>query len=290
MLDLDRFWDEEETTASGVTKAQIAAWQTRHGAALPKLLKKVLSQHNGGYVRETRFRVFPLDEIGPADGEFWELASIENEDEVADKALLFPFAWDEELGGQYILNFNAAGLQDDPSVMQIYSDPGELRRVSKSLKKFFFKMLCVSDTPVFDWTELETLTVITDETLDDSYWQGPGAHTRNVLARDGNDLVLYVYQKGEEEERMEKTRLPRPLAKQAHPIRNRHDNQKGPWTLHLEPRESDGITQWESVRTRSGQWKNAESHGVPIYVLYESWDKQRLVDLQAQLQQASDLL
>lgn len=287
MLNLNHFWDPERSTAAGATKAQVKAWETQHGVTLPKLLKKVLSEHDGGCVLGTMFRVLPLGEIVPADDEFWDFALVDD-DEVVDHALVFPFAWDDELGGQYVLNFNAAGPNDEPSVMQNYSDPGDLNCAAKSLDKFFAKMLKVSGGPVFNWTDIESLAVLADETIDDSYCRGPQATTRNVLAQDGECLVLFVHRTGADGERMEKTRLPLPLLADEMEIENRHDDQSGPWNLHLEPEDSDGIVQWESQLKSNGKWKNTETKGVPIYVEYESTDKKHLTVLQTQLKKLSN--
>jgi len=56
---------------AGVTAEEITAWEQEHGVRLPDVLRQALARQNGGYVRDSQFRVWPLEEIVPPDDEFW---------------------------------------------------------------------------------------------------------------------------------------------------------------------------------------------------------------------------
>jgi hypothetical protein len=67
-IDFDHFWDEsDEGKRPGITQEKVAAWEARHGVALPKVLRAALKRQNGGLVRYSTVRVLPLEKMAPAE-------------------------------------------------------------------------------------------------------------------------------------------------------------------------------------------------------------------------------
>jgi hypothetical protein len=116
------------TAAPGVTGQQIAAWESEHGVALPEILRDALTRRNGGYVRETQFRILPLEEIDNPDEEFWEWASCD-EEEVPDRTLVFRFA-EDEFGGECLLVYTPDDTEREPGIFVYHSDGGDLDRLT----------------------------------------------------------------------------------------------------------------------------------------------------------------
>jgi hypothetical protein len=310
MIDFDRFWTEpgcapgmtrEETEAylrqpafggtmahllppgaldpgPGVTPEQVAAWEGAHGVRLPDVLRQALSRQDGGYVRDTQFRILPLAEIRCPDEEFWHFASYK-EEEVADRRLVLLFAWNDEFSGSYYLNYNAQGPDGEPSVLVHHHDPGDLDRCAKSVSKFLTRMLDTADTPQVDWSETASLEILARETIDLSRLDAAGAAFEQVLGRQGGALVLFTRERTSEGERLTRTTLPEPLENDGAFAGSWRPHRSGPvrtYALQLQPRETDGMVAIESKQTKDGRWKNATSRGVPIYVMFESTDRDRI--------------
>ena len=75
---------------------------------LPEPIRTALGIRNGGSVRNTSIDVLPLDQIVPVDDDFWRRTEID-EDEAPDHALMFVFGHENEVGGTFLMNFNADG-------------------------------------------------------------------------------------------------------------------------------------------------------------------------------------
>jgi hypothetical protein len=262
----------------GVTAEQLDAWEHENGVRLPDVLRQALQRQDGGFVRDSQFRILPLAEIAVPDEEFWEWASYK-EEEVPDRRLVFRFAWNDEFGGSYHLNYNAQGPQQEPSVLVHHHDPGDLDRCAKSVTKFLARMLETSDTPLAQASGTGNLETITQETIDLSAVLGPHAVLEQTLGRHAGALVLLTHEKTSEGERYTRTTLPEPLAGnafQAGAIASLRPAPTATYALHLQPQDTRGIVQVESQRTRDGRWKNSTLRGAPSYVHFESTDRGRL--------------
>jgi hypothetical protein len=269
------------TAAPGVTDEQIAAWESEHGVSLPQVLRQALMRRNGGFVRETQFRILPLEEIDNPDEEFWEWASYD-EEEVPDRTLVFRFA-EDEFGGECLLVYGADETEREPGVFVYHSDGGDLDRCSKSVTRFFSRMLETSESPSVDWPEVSTVETIARETIDLSPIHGGPAAKEQVLGRQEGAFLLFEHEKSPAGESYSKTTLPGPLLKQAAMLQPCRPAPVSTYSLMLQPENTEAIMRVESQRTGDGQWKNSTSHGTPICVLFESTDRGRLEALRRDL-------
>jgi hypothetical protein len=263
------------TTRPGVTAEQIADWEKAHRVRLPEVLRQALARQNGGFVRETRFQILPLEKIQNPVAEFWEWASYKA-DEVPDRGAVFRFA-EDEFGGTHFLNYGAGEAPLDPGVLVHHHDPGDLRVRAKSVSKFFDRMLATSDSPSVDWPETGSLQVIARESIDLSpIHGGRSARKEQVLGRKDGALILWTYEQTPAGESYSRTALPEPLEAQAAMLQPHRPAPAATFGLTLQPRDTEGIAALESERTSDGRWKNSTSHGVPICVMFESADLSRL--------------
>jgi hypothetical protein len=296
MIDFERFWagvpdgcgedsdDEFEAGEAlpGVDHDAIRAWEQKHGVNLPKLLRTALEIQNGGFVRHTPMEISPLEEIVPVGEEFWEFTEIEDE-EAPNHDLMFVFGQETEVGGTYLLNFNAKGPKGEPSVYLDFHGESTYR-VGGSLEKLLKKMLSTSAVPSVNWSEIEDLPVLARESIDISpVHQGKPASVDQVLARQGDALVLFTRERSPEGETLSRTLLPLPLDSGWAEISSYRPAPIGTYALHLQPEDSDGIVNEESRRRADGKWKNTTEHGVPIYVTFESITRAQLDGLRKQL-------
>jgi hypothetical protein len=259
----------------GVTPAQIKAWESQRRVRLPEVLRQALARQDGGHVRGTFFRILPLAEIGPVeDGEFWEFACYE-EEEISDRRLVFQFAEDEDLSGSFYLHF-ARGPQQEPGVYEYHSDPGDLSKCSGSVSKFFDRMLKSDEAPSVDSSEAKRLPVVAEETIDLSPLHHQPAAREQILARQGQTLILFTHERTPYAETFTRTVLPLPLEERIAWVQPFRPEPLRTYSLTLQPVNRDGIMQLESKWTGDGRWKNAKSEGVPVCVLFESADKARL--------------
>ncbi len=294
MIDFNRFWmegsnpyeeepdAEEAEVPPGVTAAEIRTWEKTHRVKLPEPIRTALGIRNGGYVRNAPIEVLPLDEIVPVDDDFWEYTELD-EDEVPKHNLMFIVGIEIEIGGTFLLNFNARGPKGRPSV---YIDHhGESTYlVNDTLSGFFEEQMASSDAPTVDWSETEKgIAILARETIDLSGMYGGPASEEQVLARDNEALVLFTRQRSPEGETLTRTTLPLPLEAEWAKVQPYRPAPMATFSLHLQPEESDGIVALESKTDDDGRWKNSTSHGVPIYVTFESIDRDRLVALRTQL-------
>jgi hypothetical protein len=264
----------------GVSVEQIDRWERAHRVRLPDVLRRALALQDGGYVRENAFRVFPLAEIVPNDDEFWEYACYDEED-VPDRSLVFQFG-EDEFGGTCHLIY-ARGPQGEPSVYVYHSDPGDLDHCADSITQFFDRMLKTAEAPSVHWSETESLEVVARETIDLSRLYRKPAKRELILGRQGGALVLFTHERAPDQESFTKTTLPEPLVQQIALIQRHRPDPVSTYSLILQPKVSDGIVEVESKRTSDGKWKNGETNGVPICVLFESHDRSRLDTLRRTL-------
>jgi hypothetical protein len=96
-------------------------------------------------------------------------------------------------------------------------------------------------------------------------------------------LILFTRQRLPEGESLTRTTLPLPLDAAWAEVRPYRPGQVATFSLHLQPAESDGIVEVRSETNDDGRWKTSTSHGVPIYVMFESTDRDRLRALRSQL-------
>ncbi|HVV99064.1 MAG TPA: SMI1/KNR4 family protein [Planctomycetaceae bacterium] len=298
MVDFERFWAagvpdgdpddefddfEEPEIRPGVDAEAIREWEEEHGVTLPALLRTALAIQNGGDVRNARLQILPLEEIVPIDEDFWEWTELD-ESEAPDQDLMFVFGEETEVGGTYLLNFNAKGPAGEPSVYLDFHGESTYR-MADSLQDLLNQLLASSAAPSVDWSEIEDLPVLARETIDISpIHRGKPASVDQVLVRDGGDaLVLFTRERSPQGETLTRTRLPLPLDSNWAQIDPHRPAPIGTFGLHLHPEESDEIVSQESHTDADGRWKNTTDHGVPIYVMFESTNRDKLVSLRKQL-------
>jgi hypothetical protein len=295
MIDFDRFWaDCDETEAaddSGLAKPlsgafvhELQGWEKRHGLTMPIALREAPIRQNGGVVRYSSVRILPVEEIQPASKEVWEFVSYDEAD-LPDRTLVFEFASDDESGGQYYLNFNARGRHAEPGVYVFHSDPGDMEEAAGSLSRFFERLQEVTASPQVDWSETNhpASSLLGQETVDVSPVYGLEVRYEQVLRLQGELLLLYSHLPSNEEERLIRLTLPLPLDSEAAMIQPHRPAPISTSVLHLRPRNTAGIVEIESTRTRDGYWKNTTTHGAPIYGWFESIDASKLRKLRIHL-------
>lgn len=302
MIDFERFWmeggrdddefeeeecvDEDELDAEappGVSDKQIAAWEKKHRVKLPEVLRKALAMQNGGSVRNTSIDVLPLEQMAPVDEEFWEWAAFDDEDEARDHELVFAFGEESETGATLLMNFNARGPKGEPSVyFDYHGESTDLQ--NDSLSGFFQAMLASSETPSVDWSEIERLEVVARESIKVAgNYNGAPASLEQVLAHEGQTLVLFTHERSPEGETLSRTALPLPLDASWAEVSSYRPAPIPTFGLHLQPEEIDDIVEQQSEKTDDGRWKNSTLRGAPIYVTFESTDRSRLETLRKQL-------
>jgi hypothetical protein len=266
----------------GVKDAQLADWERGRGVCFPQVLRQAFAQQDGGFVRETQFRILPLDEIENPEAEFWQWASFEGVD-VPDRRFVFQFA-EDDVGGNYLLIYEAGRPEQDPAVFVYHSDPGEVSRCAKSVATFFDRMLKTSDSPSVDWAETAAMHVIAQETIDLSAMHGGRpAGKEQILGRDGGAIVLFTCERTPGAETYSKTVLREPLLEEAAMLWPGRPAPVSTYGLMLQPRDTESIVAFDSRRTGDGRWKNSASRGTPVCVIFESAERQRLEGLRRDL-------
>jgi len=272
----------ERAPRPAATGDQIKAWESQRGVRLPEVLRHAFSRQDGGYVRGGQFRILPLAEIGPIeDDEFWEFASYE-EEQVPDRRLVFQFAEEENTSGSFYLVF-AHGPEEEPGVFEYHDDGGDLARCSASITKFFDRMLRSDEAPSVDWSESKRLPIVAEETIDLTPLHGGRSAKVQILARQGEALVLFTHERAPHEERFTRTLLPLPLEERMAWVRPYRPGPLPTYSIYLQPQNREGIVELESKRTDDGRWKNVKSNGVPVLVVFESEEKARLEALRREV-------
>ena len=278
-------WDPEQSPARGATRDRILKWEAERGVQLPKLLRKVYREHNGGLVRSTQLELYALEQIVPPDERAWATLHPEKADAGAfvDHSRVLIIGWDNESGGQYFLNYNECYDDEDPSIWSCTGSESGIRRVSPSASRYLKKLATASDKSEVDWEESERLEVLADDVVDESSWLPPGTVSRYLLARGDGVLVLYreSLDFGTGGKRLTRIELPLPLEADAMILRQRRMD--GPWTLQLQPKRSSGIIYIESTELPTGGWRNRRSKGAPAYDVFESESKEKLEELRIEL-------
>lgn len=278
-------WDLEQSTARPASRDRIAKWEATRGVTLPKLLRKVYREHDGGLIRSTQLELYPLEQIVPLADRAWEPLSRDLADKsaFADRSRLLIVGWDNEDSSQFYLNYNECYDDGDPSVWSCQGSGTPLRRVSPSASKYFKKLATPSSAPEVDWDESEQLEILADETVDESSWLPSGTVSRYLLARADDGLVLFreSLDFGTGGKRLTRMALPLPLEPESMILRQRRTD--GPWTLELRPRRSEGIVYLESTEIPEVGWRNRRSQGTPTFDLIESESKETLEELRIDL-------
>lgn len=286
MAETDPFWadpeDDDPAPAPGVGASEIARWERLHGVTLPGPLRDVLARRNGGVVRGGDVEINRLEEIQPVDAEFWEWACFRG-DEPADRGLFFMLGWDPHFTGRFLIDFNARGREDEPTVHLYYSDPGDVEDVADSLAEFFLHVRTTDAAPTVEWPgpwddlDLVARETLTGSTVDEVEWR-----LEQVLVRQGDDLVLWTRKQSYGGEERSRTLLPTPLDSRWAVVKPLRPEPNPTFALHIQPTDHDGIA-CESSERREDGWRNATSRGAPIYVMFESRDRERLEALRARL-------
>ena len=300
MIDFERFWaaggpggfgelpDDEfeadgfEEVHPGVDSETIRAWEAEHRVTLPELLRNALAIQNGGFVRNAPMEILPLEEIAPVDEEFWEFTEIEHHD-APNHDLMFVLGQETDVGGTYLLNFNAQGPAGEPGVyLDLHGE--STYHLADSLEDLLNELLASSRAPGVNWSETKDLPALARESIDlSSLYRGKPASVDQVLVCRGEALVLFTRQRSPDGERLTRTLLPLPLDNSWVLIDANRPAPIGTYALHLQPTETDRIVHQESQTNADGMWKNSIEHGAPIYVTYESTRRESLESLRRQL-------
>lgn len=285
-IDLDRFWDDAdvEPKQPGIEKQDLLAWQRRQGVLLPRVLRAVLHRQNGGLVRNSTLRILPLDEMVPMDEEFWEYAD-HDEESIRDRDQVLMFARDDNGEPIYLMNFNAYGPHGEPTVHHFFGDGGEITDEAKTPLRFFTALTAVADGPALDWDETTRVDpVLHQEKIDLGLAHGgQPAFAEVVFGRLDGSLVLYTHEQTPNSDTFTKTTIPEQLDKSAASIDAYRPKPIKTHTLHVEPKDSEGIVSITSERMGDEGWKNTTDHGVPVYVAIESRSKETLQTLRETL-------
>lgn len=283
-LDINQFW-RDSADDSGIARADISAWESRTQVALPAILQKLLTLRNGGYVNRCELEILPLDDIKPLEEEEREWIEWDLEDEVEnyDPSRVFVFCHEHLLGGAYFLDYNRHGPQHEPLVLEYFSDPGDARFAANSVTEFLESFLTRSTEPLVNWQETEDLQTVAQESIDLSRLWGTSARIDQILGVFEDRLMFFQREETPEGIRLSKTLLPQPLDADWARIAPYRPNPLTTYTLHLQPQDTDGIVEEESIQDGDGSWKNTRNEGVPVYVLFESRSKDVLNRLKSQL-------
>jgi hypothetical protein len=226
--------------------------------------------------------IYRLKEIVPPDDAFYEW--IDDEDFKDRRAFFFAMS---DCDGQYLLNFGSTRSHAEPTVHVVYGGDPDAGKVAKSLEQFLEKHFRTASTPQVDWTETSRLTVIAQETLDMSASYCRPYRLEQILGRLGKKLTLFTHERSDDGEAFSKTTIPEPLDTSSGlgcaSIAAFRPGPGGTFALHIQPKNTDAIVQIESRQAAEGRWKNQESHGVPIYVQFESTDRKKLEQLRETL-------
>ena len=276
MIDFDKFWSLTDDDLPGTSQAEVDRWERLHGVRLPNLLREAFRRNAGGSVRFTEIEILPLSELMPVEDDFWEYEEIADE-EAPDHALVFLLGWENSTGGRLLLNFNAGGPTGEPSVYIYHNDGGSTQQVADSLDGFFEEQLTFSVEPHVDWSESkEARDVIDREGLDLKFVDSGDGRLEQVLVREEDLLILYTHMQNDLGVQLSKTTLPLPLDPGSSGVRPFRPRPGATFALHIQPEQSDGIVHMTSSQIEDGRWDNRTSEGVPIYVMFESTDKDRL--------------
>lgn len=298
MIDFERFWlDGERRFESylegrvaadwirrpGVAAADIGQWEERHGVTLPEPLRTALRVRNGGLVRNAPIRVLPLEEILPTNDDFCEHNDC---DDVEDRRLLFAFGENTDTRGIWLMNFNARGPREEPSVFIHHAGLviGNTFLFTNSISGLFEAELASDAEPSVDWSETEILPRLACESTDlASMYGGRPASREQVLSRVGDSLVLFTHERSPSGESLTRNTLPLPLnGRQAYIMPMTPTTPVG-LGLRLEPFDRARSEFIESEMNDDGRWKNWKDRGVFRADHFYSMDRQRLEALRLQL-------
>ena len=138
---------------TGVDATALEAWESEQGVRLPRLLREVLGWQNGGHVRNTSIEIHSLSAIVPVDDDFWRFEEIP-QSEAADQSLVFVFGTDTQIGGRFLLKFNARGPTDQvQTVYAFFNDGTGATLIADSLEEFLVERLAFSTEPSVDWAQ-----------------------------------------------------------------------------------------------------------------------------------------
>ena len=207
-----------------------------------------------------------------------------DEDVDRDPALVFRFGTDTESGGDYLMDYNARGPEASPSVYIHYNDGTGATLIKDSFDDFFERLVARSPGPNVDWSEAEpSQDVLARETVDLTAFHQAKAHLEQVLIRQGDSLVLYTREVSPQGETLSKTTLPLPIHGALAMVLRRRPAPNLTFGLHLQPEDHEGIVQLDSRRKGDSGWVNTKTEGAPVYVQFESADRDRLEALRGRL-------
>ena len=166
---------------TGVDATALEAWESEQGVRLPKLLREVLGWQNGGHVRNTWIEIHSLSAIVPVDDDFWRFEEIP-QSEAPDHSRVFVFGTDTQIGGEFLLNFNARGPTDEPTVYAFFNDGTGATLIADSLEEFLVERLAFSTEPSVDWAQSkEGIEIIASESMEIKYVDGGRGRLEQVL-------------------------------------------------------------------------------------------------------------
>lgn len=278
-------WDPEQANSTGASRDRIRKWESLHGVQLPRFLREAYREHNGGTLLGAPIELYPLEQITTPQSGFWDKLIVARIDEDAfeDRTRLLVFGWDYESGGQYYLNYNDCDASGEPSAWVYQADGNPIQRIARSASSYFKKRASISSDPEVDWSEVERLETLADESVDESSWLPPGTVSRYLLAQ--GDGVLFLYRQGLNLETgtqcHTRMTIPLPLNAERMTLRQRRGN--GPWGLLLQPQNHEGIVLIESIELPAGGWRNRRIKGEPLADYFECESKDKLIELRVDL-------
>lgn len=289
MIDFDSFWAPlDEESRPGVSEAAIRDWEQTQGVLLPSLLRQAYLLRNGGYVRHTDVEILPLCDLVPPEDDFWRYEAIPGE-EAPDHALVFRLGYDNGIGTQFLLNYNASGARGEPSFYAYHNDGTGAHRLADSVAEFLEEELRFSAHPHVDWNEWkEGWEIIAQEGRDILFAEGGQGRFEQVLVRSHSALV--VFEKFDQPgcELLMRTELPAPLDASLAQIWPLGQPSSPTYSLHLQPQRTEEVVTQRSTRIDDGRWSNSTSRGVPMFAGFQSLDREKLVRLRERLCGAAD--
>jgi len=286
MIDFNRFWSdpgEDDGPRPGLSDKTIRDWEERHGVKLPGSLGEAFRRGDGGSIRFTDLEILPLGQIVPMEDDFWLYEEIPG-DEAEDHALVFRLGYENTVGGQLLLNYNAGGPEAEPSVYIFHNDGCGASLVADSLDEFLARMLTFTAVPMVDWSaSKEGIEVVAREGFDVQYDDAGRARVEQVLGREGQALVLFTREEGKDGVRLAKLILPLPLDPHQAEIRPSRPGPSPTFGLYLHPEVTERIIGEFSEQIEDGRWDNRTTQGGPVYGLFESTDRGRLEALRSLL-------
>jgi hypothetical protein len=146
MADPDWLWaeplgiPEAEDVGPALGDPQFAAWEARHGLALPAILKRAYRQQDGGYLRGSDRGIFlnRLHRVEPVEAEYMDDMYWRDERGRFDPARLFYLGGDDT-GANILLHYGEPGGAG-PAVYAHYTDGASIEQLAPTADGLFGRL------------------------------------------------------------------------------------------------------------------------------------------------------